>query len=162
MQRGDGLFPFVDNTSLDPVDVLRIYKDQPYLEKRFNTHKSVLEVAPVFLKTPRRIEAMMFLYFIALMLVSLIERRIRLEMQEQEIESFPMRPAGMHTKKPTWRTIVDTFHGVHLATIEQSGEVIHTALKGMSALRRQILALLKVPIEAYTRLCDRWWEYAVG
>ncbi|MEA2079336.1 MAG: IS1634 family transposase [Pseudomonadota bacterium] len=161
MQRSDGLFPLVDNTSLEPVEVLRTYKDQPYLEKRFNTHKSVLEVAPVFLETPRRIEAMMFLYFIALMLVSLIERRIRLEMQEQEIESLPMRPAGMHTKKPTWRTIVDTFHGVHLATIEQSGKTIHTALKGLSTLRRQILALLKVPIETYTRLCDRWWEYAI-
>jgi transposase len=151
----------VDNTSLDSVDVLRTYKEQPYLEKRFNTHKSVLEVAPVFLKTPRRIEAMMFLYFIALMLVSLIERRIRLEMQEQEIERLPMRPAGMHTKRPTWRTIVDTFSGVHMATIEQSGRTIHTALKGLNALRRQILALLKVPVEIYTRLRERWWDYAI-
>jgi transposase len=160
-QRTDGLFPLVDNTSLDPVEVLRTYKNQPYLEKRFNTHKSVLEVAPVFLKTPQRIEAMMFLYFIALMLVSLIERRIRLEMQEREIDSLPMRPAGMHTKKPTWRTIVDSFHGVHLATIEQSGKILHTALKGLSALRRRILALLKVPITIYTRLCDRWWVFAI-
>jgi transposase len=160
-QRTDGLFPLVDNTSLDPVEVLRTYKNQPYLEKRFNTHKSVLEVAPVFLKTPQRIEAMMFLYFIALMLVSLIERRIRLEMQEREIDSLPMRPAGMHTKKPTWRTIVDSFHGVHLATIEQSGKILHTALKGLSALRRRILALLKVPITIYTKLCDRWWVFAI-
>jgi transposase len=160
-QRTDGFFPLVDNTSLDPVEVLRTYKNQPYLEKRFNTHKSVLEVAPVFLKTPQRIEAMMFLYFIALMLVSLIERRIRLEMQEQKIDSLPMRPAGMHTKKPTWRTIVDSFHGVHLATIEQSGKIIHTALKGLSTLRQRILALLKVPITTYTRLCDRWWVYAI-
>jgi transposase len=160
-QRTDGFFPLVDNTSLDPVEVLRTYKNQPYLEKRFNTHKSVLEVAPVFLKTPQRIEAMMFLYFIALMLVSLIERRIRLEMQEQKIDSLPMRPAGMHTKKPTWRTIVDSFHGVHLATIEQSGKIIHTALKGLSTLRRRILALLKVPITTYTRLCDRWWVFAI-
>jgi len=160
-QRTDGFFPLVDNTSLDPVEVLRTYKNQPYLEKRFNTQKSVLEVAPVFLETPRRIEAMMFLYFIALMLVSLIERRIRLEMQEQKIDSLPMRPAGMHTKKPTWRTIIDSFHGVHLATIEQSGKVIHTALKGLNALRRRILALLKVPITTYTRLCDRWWVYAI-
>jgi transposase len=160
-QRTDGFFPLVDNTPLDPVEVLRTYKNQPYLEKRFNTHKSVLEVAPVFLKTPQRIEAMMFLYFIALMLVSLIERRIRLEMQEQKIDSLPMRPAGMHTKKPTWRTIVDSFHGVHLATIEQSGKIIHTALKGLSTLRRRILALLKVPITTYTRLCDRWWVYAI-
>jgi transposase len=151
----------VDNTSLAPVEVLRTYKNQPYLEKRFNTHKSVLEVAPVFLKTPQRIEAMMFLYFIALMLVSLIERRIRLEMHEQKIDSLPMRPAGMHTKKPTWRTIVDSFHGVHLATIEQSGKIIHTALKGLSTLRQRILALLKVPITTYTRLCDRWWVYAI-
>jgi transposase len=133
-QRTDGLFTLVDNTSLDPVEVLRTYKNQPYLEKRFNTQKSVLEVAPVFLNTPRRIEAMMFLYFIALMLVSLIERRIRREMQARKIDSLPKRPAGMHTQKPTWRTIIDSFHGVHLATIEQAGKVIHTALKGLSAL----------------------------
>ncbi len=159
-QRTDGFFPLVDNTSLKPVEVLRTYKDQPYLEKRFNTHKSVLEVAPVFIEKPHRIEAMMFLYFIALMLVSLIERRIRLEMREHNIDSLPMRPAGMHTKKPTWRTIKDSFHGVHLATIEQSGKVIHQAVKGMDTLRRQILGLLKAPITIYTELCDRWWLFA--
>jgi transposase len=160
-QRTDGLFPLVDNTDLEPIEVLRTYKNQPYLEKRFHTHKSVLEVAPVFLETPRRIEAMLFLYFIALMLVSLIERRIRREMRACNIDSLPMRPAGMHTKKPTWRTIVDSFHGVYLATIEQAGKTIHTALKGLSPLRQQILALLKVPTTIYTRLRDRWWLFAL-
>jgi len=160
-QRSDGLFPLVDNTDLEPIEVLRTYKNQPYLEKRFHTHKSVLEVAPVFLQTPRRIEAMVFLYFIALMLVSLIERRIRRQMQACNIDSLPMRPAGMHTKKPTWRTIIDSFHGVYLATIEQAGKTIHTALKGLNPLRRQILALLKVPTTIYTRLTDRWWLFAL-
>jgi transposase len=160
-QRTDGLFPLTDNTALDPVEVLSTYKNQPYLEQRFSTKKSVLNVAPVFLKSPRRIEAMMFLYFIALMLVSLIERRIRLEMQEQHIESLPLRPAGMQTKKPTWRTIMDSFHGVHLATIERSGKVIQTALKGLSELRQQILALLKVPTTIYTMLRDGWWMFAI-
>ena len=103
---------------------------------------------------------MVCLYFIALMIVSLIERRIRKEMQEQKIVSLPMRPAGMHTKKPTWQTIVDSFHGVHLAMIEESGQVIHTALKSLNALRRQILELLKVPVTIYTKLLDRWWEFA--
>jgi transposase len=160
-QRTDGLFPLTDNTDLDPVEVLCTYKDQPYLEKRFSTKKSVLEVAPVFLKTPRRIEAMLFLYFIALMLVSLIERRIRLEMHEQHIERLPLRPAGMQTEKPTWRTIRDSFHGVHLATIECSGKVVQTTLKGLSELRRQILELLKVPITIYTSLRDEWWRFAL-
>ena len=160
-QRTDGLFPLTDHTALDPVEVLRTDKNQPYLEKRFSTKKSVLNVAPVFLKSPRRIEAMMFLYFIALMLVSLIERRMRREMQEQHIERLPLRPAGMQTKKPTWRTIMESFHGVHLATIERSGKLIQTALKGMSELRRQILALLKVPVTIYTSLCDGWWMFAL-
>jgi transposase len=159
-QRTDGLFPLVDNTPLDPVEVFRTYKDQPYLEKRFNTHKSVLEVAPVFLEKPRRIEAMMFLDFIALMLVSLIERRIRLEMQQQQIKSLPMRPDGSHTEKPTWRTLRDTFDDLYLVSIEQASEVIHKALKGLNTLRRQILKLLQVPITVYTTLRDQWWVFA--
>ena len=156
------LFPLVDNTSLDPVEVLRTYKNQPYLEKRFNTHKSVLEVAPVFLKTPQRIEAMMFLYFIALMLVSLIERRIRLEMQEQKIDSLPMRPCRhAHEKTQPGERLSTPFTESIWATIEQSGKILHTALKGLSTLRRRILALLKVPITIYTRLCDGWWMFAI-
>ena len=57
---------------------------------------------------------MLFLYFVALMLVSLIERRIRRQMQEQRIDKLPLRPVGMYTKKPTWRTSMDSFAGVHL------------------------------------------------
>jgi transposase len=160
-QRTDGLFPLTDNTDLDPVAVLRTYKNQPYLEKRFSTKKSVLEVAPVFLKTPRRIEAMMLLYFVALMLVSLIERRIRLDMAQQHMERLPMRPGGMHTSQPTWRTIMDSFHGVHLASIERCGKVIQTTLKGLHNLQQQILRLLKVPITVYTSLRDGWWRFAL-
>lgn len=160
-QRTDGLFPLTDNTDLDPVEVLRTYKDQPHLEKRFSTGKSVLNVAPVFLETPSRIEALMSLYFIALMLVSLIERRIRLEMKEQHIERLPLRPAGMQTQAPTWRTIMDSFQGVHLATIERAGKVIQTTLKGLTELRQQVLTLLKVPIDIYTSLRDGWWRFAL-
>jgi len=158
-QRVDGFFPLVDNTTLDPVEVLKTYKNQPYIEKRFSTKKSVLKVAPVFLKTPRRIEAMMFLYFIALMLVSLIERKIRAEMKEQQIDSLPIGPARMGKKKPTWRTIMDTFEKIHLATIEQYGQVINISLKGLDKLRKQVLSLLDVPIIIYSELQDEWWIF---
>ena len=66
-----GVFPLVDNTELSVQDVLKTYKEQSYLEKRHSTLKSVLEVSPLFLKKPQRIEAMIFLFFIALMIVSL-------------------------------------------------------------------------------------------
>ena len=85
-----------------------------------------------------------------------------MEMQQRKIDKLPMRPAGMYTKKPTWRTIKDSFEGVHLATLVQSGNVVQAALKGMTTLRQQILELLKVPIETYTRLRDGWWRFAIA
>ena len=56
------------------------------------TKKTVLEVAPVFLKKEKRIEAMLFLYFVALMIVSLIERKIRINMAKEQIEKLPILP----------------------------------------------------------------------
>ena len=160
-QRTDGLFPMLDNTDLEPIEVLHTYKQQPYLEKRFSDKKTVLEVTPVFLEKPERIEAMMFLYFIALMLISLIERRIRLSMQEQQIKRLPLRPDGSNTEKPTWRTIKDTFSQVHMVAVKHANEIIYDAIKGVDTLRRQILELLQVPITVYTQLGDRWWRFAL-
>ena len=116
--RTDGVFPLVTNAcELLAVDVLRTYKNQPFLEKRFNTKKSVLEVAPVFLKKNDRIEAMIFLYFIALMLVSLIERNIRRELVTEGIEGLPILPSRLSTKTPTWNNIRYFFRNIHLALV---------------------------------------------
>jgi len=52
----DGIFPLITNTDLSAADVLKKYKRQPFLEKRMYTRKTVLEVAPVFLKKEKRIE----------------------------------------------------------------------------------------------------------
>lgn len=160
-RRTDGLFPLVDNTDLSSVEVLLTYKKQPYLEKRFHTAKSVLEVAPVFLKTPRRIEAMVFLYFIALMLVSLIERAIRGQMQKENIGSLPIRPSGLSTKAPTWENLQHFFRNVHLAMVVQGERVLTTSVKGISSLHAHLLRLLKVPLSVYEQLQDGWWLFAM-
>jgi len=74
---------------------------------------TVLEVAPVFLKKEKRIEAMLFLYFVALMIVSLIEREMRMNMAKEKIEKLPILPQGMNSKKPTWNNIRYFFRNVH-------------------------------------------------
>lgn len=49
--KADGVFPLITNeVQLSAAEILKIYKQQPFLEKRFQTKKSILEVAPVFLK----------------------------------------------------------------------------------------------------------------
>jgi transposase len=155
--RADGLFPLVHNTGLPPEDVLLTYKDQPHLEKRFATGKSVLEIAPVFLKTPRRIEAMLLLFFIALMLLSLIERAIRQAMARQRIKALPIRSSGLKTNAPTWRVIRQFFTGVGLSMLRQDGQLLRCSLKGLTGLHEQVLLLLGVPLDTYRRLQDRWW-----
>lgn len=156
----DGIFPLVTNTDKEAKEVLRIYKEQPYLEKRFHTLKSVTDIAPVFLKTPRRIEAVMFLYFVALMIISLMERNIRNNMAAENIEKLPILPQGMNTKRPTWNNIRYFFRNVHLALIIQGEKILPVSVKGITALHDQLMRLLKVPEKVFDQLRDGWWQFA--
>ena len=155
----DGLFPLVTNTALEACEVLKKYKSQPFLEKRMYTKKTVLQVAPVFLKKEKRIEAMLFLYFVALMIVSLIERKIRMNMAKANIEKLPILPQAMNSKKPTWNNIRYFFRNVHYSQIIQDGICIHSIVKGLSDLHKQINQLLEIPKSVYKNLQPNWWQF---
>jgi len=155
----DGLFPLITNTAIEACEVLKKYKSQPFLEKRMYTKKTVLEVAPVFLKKEKRIEAILFLYFVALMIVSLIERKIRMNMAKTDIEKLPILPQAMNSKKPTWNNIRYFFRNVHYSEIIQDGLCIQSVVKGLSALHKQINRLLDVPDSVYQNLQPSWWQF---
>ena len=156
----DGIFPLITNADLEPASVLKAYKNQPYLEKRMYTTKSILNVAPVFLKKPKRIEAITFLYFIALMIVSLMERNIRKNMAEEKVDKLPILPSNMKTKKPTWNNLNYFFRNVHLSLIQKNGKTIKTMLKGVTELHETVLKLLGVALSAYSTIQDGWWLFA--
>lgn len=155
----DGIFPLVTNTTLAAGEVLRKYKSQPFLEKRMYTQKTVLEVAPVFLKKEKRIEAMLFLYFVALMIVSLIERKIRMNMVRENIEKLPILPQGMNSKKPTWNNLRYFYRNVHYSQIIRDGVCIQAVVKGITGLHEQINRLLEIPDTVYKNIRDSWWQF---
>jgi len=155
----DGIFPLITNTELEAREVLRKYKSQPFLEKRMYTKKTVLEVAPVFLKKETRIEAMLFLYFVALMIVSLIERKIRMNMAIEKIEKLPILPQGMNSKKPTWNNIRYFYSDVHYSQIIRDGVCIQALVKSLSYLHEQINWLLDIPDSVYKDLQEDWWQF---
>ena len=155
----DGLFPLITNTALEACEVLKKYKSQPFLEKRMYTKKTVLEVAPVFLKKEERIEAILFLYFVALMIVSLIERKIRMNMAKANIDKLPILPQAMNSKKPTWNNIRYFFRNVHYSEIIQDGVCIQSIVKGLSDLHKQVNRLLDVPSSVYKNLQPSWWQF---
>lgn len=145
----DGVFPLTTNTQLGPEEILRHYKYQPRLEKRFSFLKSNLAVTPVFLKKNTRIEALMMVYFIALLVGALIEHQIKRAMIENKIEVLPLLPEGRPTKRPTWEQLSRLFEHHDRHALYDGKKWIRTFSEELTSLQRLVLELLKVSPAAY-------------
>lgn len=112
-RRCDGVFPLITNDrNLKAEEVLRAYKRQPIIEKRFSQFKSDFHVAPVYLKEVSRIESLLCVYFIALLLQTLLERELRRTMASSEIESLPLYPEARDCQRPTARRVIDAMESI--------------------------------------------------
>jgi transposase len=108
VRRADGVFPLVTNDrTMSVEEVLRAYKRQPLIEKRFSQFKSDFHVAPVYLKEISRIEALLCVYFLALLTQTLIERELRSAMVDADLESLPLYPESRPCRAPTTRRVID-------------------------------------------------------
>src|SRR5208283_715069 len=101
-----------NDDSLSELEMLLAYKSQPALEKRFSHLKTDFEVAPVYLKEVSRIQALLCVYFLALLAESLLERELRRAMDREAIESLPLYPEGRRCRRPTARRVIDLFEDV--------------------------------------------------
>jgi transposase len=149
-KRTDGVFPLVTNlsTTTPKKEVLLIYKYQPYVEKRFSQLKTDLEVAPVYLKKPRRCAGLVHAYFVALAVASLIERSVRQGMQREKIEALPLFPEGRMTSTPTCPRILEAFRDVRWNEFKKGEETICFPIQ-LTALQKTLLKLLDVPVDLY-------------
>ncbi len=119
--RSDGIFPLVTNVvDFSALELLHAYKRQPVIEKRFSQLKTDFEVAPVYLKAVHRIQAMLCVYFFALLVEALLERQLRRAMQRDEIETLPLYPEGRACRWPTARRVMDLFESVQRHTLGAS------------------------------------------
>ncbi len=140
---GDGVFPLITNDdSLPELEMLLAYKSQPALEKRFSHLKTDFEVAPVYLKEASRIQALLCVYFLALLTESLLERELRRAMDREAIESLPLYPEGRKCRRPTARGLIDLFEDVqrHSLQVGRRPPVVFTTQ--LSRLQRRLLRLL--------------------
>ena len=76
----DGWYALLTNLGpeVNTADVLRDYKGQEAVERRYHNFKGPIAVAPMFLKNNRRIEALITVICLALLIFSLVERAVRL------------------------------------------------------------------------------------
>jgi hypothetical protein len=150
-QAMDGIFPLTTNTQLTPLQVLRAYKYQPHLEKRHSLFKSLLEVSPLFLKKNTRIEAFIFVYFVAQLVASLIERTVRQNMARQGRKDLPILPEGRPSKHPSASQILETFAHRSQHQLYEESSLIKTFIDPLRPIEKLVLEVLDLPQDLYLR-----------
>jgi transposase len=148
----DGVFPLVTNVlDLEEKEVLLTYKKQARVEKRFSQIKTDYEVAPVYLKNVDRIEALLCVYFLALLTQALIERELRRAMADQRVDFLPLYPEGRPCKRPCTRRVLDLFQNIQRHELTEAGQDSNTMVTELSPIQREVLGLLGVPTRSYGR-----------
>jgi transposase len=144
------MYPLLTNDrSLTPRQVLEAHKRQPTIEKRFKQTKTVHEIAPVFLKNEGRVEALFFLYFVALLVQALIERDLHRAMAREGVEELPLYPEERTTRRPTAEQVLRLFTLLQRGRLYQGKREVQAFEPELTDLQKQILALLRVPKSAY-------------
>ena len=149
-RNSDGMYPLLTNDrSLTDAQVFEAHKRQPSIEKRFEQTKTVFEIAPVLLKNEGRIEALFFVYFLALLVQALIERELRQAMQREALDALPLYPEERSTRRPTAEQVLRLFSLTQRHVLEHEGQPLRTFEAELTPLQRQVLGLLGVPEHAY-------------
>lgn len=146
----DGVFPLVSNAdALSAEALLRAYKRQPFVEKRFSQFKTDYEVAPVYLKEVSRIQALLCVYFFALLVQTLLERELRQAMRRGEVESLPLYPEGRNCRQPTTRRVLDVLEPVQRHQLRRDSGPPEVFVTELTPVHRQILKLIGLPPATY-------------
>ena len=137
----DGWYCLLTNLDRDEADageVLVRYKGQEVVERRLGAFKGPLAVAPMFLQSNRRIEALLSVICLALLIFCLVEREVRRAIEpELTMTGFPGRPKA----RPTGRLIFEALGALRLvpATANAPPVVLHPI-----GMEERILGLLDV------------------
>ncbi len=147
----DGCFPLISNAEqMTPAEVLAAYRYQPNLERRNHILKGPQEVAPVFLGTPHRIEALLLCHFLAMLTEALIERDIRASMKAAGLTGIPLYPELRDCPSPSAPRILEIFNNIQRHHLVRGEDIVQIFEPELTPLQQQILELLHIPATVYT------------
>lgn len=138
----------LDGQTYTPKDVLREYKEQTAVETRFRFLKDPFFADQLYLKNKERLEALAYLLLIAVLIATLLERRVRLALALQKAELVV--PGGVKRARPTIQGLLDMFEAV-LVLAEQTPEELERYLPALPPQVRSALHLAGFSEAIYTR-----------
>jgi transposase len=139
-----------NETDLDLLSaqaMLSQYKAQAVsVERGFRFLKDPLFFADsLFLKNPGRIMALIMIMVLALLVYSLAERKLRLQLAETG--QSVLNQLGKETQTPTMRWIFQVFEGIDLLLIRQNDQIVHRQVLNLQPKHLTVLRLLGPPVE---------------
>ena len=98
------------------------------------------------------------MYFLALLVESLIEREIRMGMAKEERKSIRIYPEFRSCESPTTDRVLGDFSMVQMNWIEIDGKVVKKFLPKLTQRQKDLLRLAGVPSDSY----QQDWNAAPG
>jgi transposase len=149
--RADGIFPLLTNRrDLTAGAILEAYKSkQPLVEQRHDLLKNVAAATPMCLKSVSRIEALLFLLFVALLVHALIEREVRAAMAARDIKALPLYPEDRECKAPSTDRILEVFGPLQRHLLSHKGRVVQRFDPELTTLQCRLLAFLGISPKAF-------------
>ena len=142
----DGWYALLTNlppSQASPEEVFRRYKGQHVVERRYGEFKGPLAVAPLFLKTNRRIAALITVICLALLIFCLVERQVRNALRPHGEMMTGLPGYGRTPARPTGRTIFQALAGLRLIPAHDGNPALIPKPAGIQA---HLLDLLDVDI----------------
>jgi uncharacterized protein DUF4277 len=142
----DGWYALLTNlepSQADPAEVFRRYKGQHAVERRYGEFKGPLAVAPLFLKTNRRITALITVICLALLIFCLAERQVRNALRPHGEMMTGLPGYGPAPARPTGRTIFQALADLRLIPAHDGNPAVIPKPAGVQA---RLLDLLDIDI----------------
>ena len=148
-----GYYPLVTNKpsfQLSVSEAMMAHKNQYKVEHTYRRSKSGYHLEPIYLHTPERIEAYLFLFKIALQVVVLIERSARMKIQERDKGLDDFMPNQKDYRTPRSEYLLQKFEHVVSGTVQLPDGNEYGFISELTPLQCDILSLLDVPEHCYS------------
>jgi transposase len=148
-----GYYPLITNKPEDALSIeeaMLAHKNQYKCEHINRRAKSSLNIEPIYLQTPERIEAMLFLFKTALQMVVLIERTARANIDNRDKGLDNFMPNKKDVRKPRTEYMFSEFQYIVSGKVPMPGGQISGFVSELNPLQKDILHILEVPFECYS------------
>ncbi len=125
------------------------HKHQYKCEHTFRRAKGPYNIEPIYLHTPERIEAFLFLFKVALQMLILIERSARKNIDDRDRGLDGFMPNKKDVRNPRSEFMLKEFEDIVQGQLQLPDGNSYGFVSKLNKLQRDILSILGVPIQYY-------------